>query len=110
MRNSVESQDEVHKVEPGRRHMMIAPSSLNVAGLRVEFLWCGDRFAHVVSLADPDGEAIPLWRSEEGEAIPCPPLQDLSIETLPDGRRVALLVGKAGRGHWSASIETAPGQ
>jgi hypothetical protein len=113
MRNSVESQDDVHKVEPGRRHVMIAPSSLNAGGLRVEFLWCGDRFAHVLSLVDPDGDAIPLWRSEEGEANPwrpCPPLQDLSIETLPDARRVALLVGKAGRGHWSASIETVSGQ
>ena len=51
----------------------------------------------------------PLLESIEGTATddwpPSPPLQSLSIETLPDGRRVALLVGMAGRSHWSASIE-----
>ena len=39
-----------------------------------------------------------------------PPLQNLSIEELAPGRRAALLVGMAGRSHWSASIEPVPGQ
>src|SRR4029450_2825657 len=39
-----------------------------------------------------------------------PPLQNLSIEQLAPGRRVALLVGMSGSSHWSASIESVPGQ
>jgi hypothetical protein len=58
--------------------------------------------------------AIPLLESVEGtplDAAPSsPPLQSVSIETLPGGRRAALLVGMAGRGHWSASIEAVPGE
>src|SRR5262245_46882266 len=30
------------------------------------------------------------------------------METLPDGRCAALLVGMAGRSHWSGSIEATP--
>jgi hypothetical protein len=81
--------------------------------LRVEFVWRGDRFGHVLSMGDDVGPFIPLMESVEGDAgdasPPSPPLQSLSLETLPDGRRVALLVGMAGRGHWSASIEPVAG-
>lgn len=81
--------------------------------LRVEFVWRGDRFGHVLSMGDDVGPFIPLMESVEGDAgdasPPSPPLQSLSLETLPDGRRVALLVGMAGRNHWSASIEPIAG-
>lgn len=77
--------------------------------LRVEFVWHGDRYRHLIAVARPDGSAVPCFESVEGGAAdpwpPSPPLQSLSIETLPDGRRVALLVGMAGKSHWSASIE-----
>jgi hypothetical protein len=77
--------------------------------LRIEFIWLGDRFRHVISAVHPSGEIQPLLESIEGSAAnnwpPSPPLQSLSIETLADGRRVALLVGMAGGSHWSASIE-----
>jgi len=80
-------------------------------GLRVEFVWRADRYSQIISLMDSDGAIIPLLQSIEGSSAddwpPSPPLQSLSIETLPDGRRVALLVGSAGRSHWSASIEAA---
>jgi hypothetical protein len=78
--------------------------------LRVDFQWHVDRLAHQIAAVDVAGQAIPLLHSVEGSADDCfpasPPLQTLSIETLPDGRRAALLVGMAGRGHWSASVET----
>jgi hypothetical protein len=77
--------------------------------LRVEFVWRGDRFGQVISVVGADGVAAPLLESVEeanADGFPAsPPLQSLSIETLADGRRAALLVGMAGRSHWSASIE-----
>jgi hypothetical protein len=82
-------------------------------GLRVEFEWRGDRFGHSIVLVSGGAPgSIPLLKSIEGTAgeawPPSPPLQSLSLETLPDGRKVALLVGMAGRSHWSASIEALP--
>jgi len=77
--------------------------------LRVEFVWRHDRYAHVISIVEANGAVQPLLESIEGtpaEDWPAsPPLQSLSVETLTDGRRVALLVGMAGGSHWSASIE-----
>ena len=83
-------------------------------GLCVEFQHRGDRYAHVISLVDSSGDVSPLLESIEGSPTddwpPSPPLQNLHLQELPDGRRVALLVGMAARSHWSASIETVPGQ
>jgi hypothetical protein len=85
--------------------------------LRVEFFKSGDRYAHRLSavVADDGGRetVVPLAESVEGDNDdpwpPSPPLQSLSIEELADGRTAALLVGMAGRSHWSASVEVAPG-
>jgi hypothetical protein len=81
--------------------------------LRVDFHWRNDRYGHVVSLVGTTGEVEPLLASIEGLAEenwpPSPPLQSLSVETLPNGRPVALLVGMAGGTHWSASIEPLSG-
>jgi len=91
-----------------------APQSLaslaaSGAGLAVQFAWLGDRYQHVVLLQRPDGSTRPLLASVEGNAADdwpeSPPLQSLSIERLAEGRTAALLVGMAGRSHWSASIE-----
>jgi hypothetical protein len=80
--------------------------------LRVEFVRHGDRYGHRLIAVDKDGRKLLVLESVEGGAAeswpPSPPLRNLSIETLPDGRRVALFVGMAGRGHWSASIEALP--
>ena len=82
------------------------------AVLRVEFVRQGDRYGHRLVAVDKDGRELLVLESVEGNTSDSwpssPPLQNLSIETLPDGRRVALLVGMAGRGHWSASIEALP--
>jgi hypothetical protein len=89
-----------------------AIEAADASGLRlhVEFHWLGDRFGHVISAIHSSGEIHPLLKSVEGTTAdnwpPSPPLQSLSIETLPDGRRAALLVGMAGGSHWSASIES----
>jgi len=81
--------------------------------LWVEFYKLADRYQHAVLFRRGIGAsqaASEVMCSAEGDANeawpPSPPLQSLSIETLGDGRRVALLVGMAGKGHWSASIET----
>lgn len=86
-----------------------------VAGqaLGVAFSRGTDRIGHTIGVeaACDDGPArfVPLLHSVEGTSQDLWPassaLQSLSIEALPDGRRVALLVGMAGRSHWSASIE-----
>jgi hypothetical protein len=96
------------------RNVLIAKSSADAGALQLEIVRRGDRFAHLISLVGAGGETIPLLESVEGTpadaAPPSPPLQSVSIETLPDGRRAALLVGMAGRSHWSASIEAVPGE
>lgn len=77
--------------------------------LVVEFENRGDRLGHTIWLVDAGGTKVGLLQSIEGSPQdawpPSPPLQSLSIETLTDGRRVALLVGMAGGSHWSASVE-----
>jgi hypothetical protein len=81
--------------------------------LRVGFVWRGDRFAQVIAARQPGGDWRPVLESVEGSAAegwpPSPPLQSLSIEQLGGQRKAALLVGMAGRSHWSASIEAVAG-
>jgi len=81
--------------------------------LRVEFVWRGDRYGHVISNLEPGGSRTPLLESMEGtpadEWPSSPPLQSLHRETLAGGRAALLLVGAAGRSHWSASIEAGSG-
>ena len=83
------------------------------AALGIEFVRLADRYQHVIYVEAPGsgaGGPVEAMTSAEGDSAeawpPSPPLQRLSVETLADGRRVALLVGMAGRGHWSASVET----
>ena len=82
--------------------------------LRLEFIWRTDRYAQRISLIDAAAVIQPLLESIEGTPIdpwpPSPPLQSLTIETRPDGRCVALLLGMAGGSHWSASIEAVAGK
>lgn len=79
-------------------------------GLRVVFTFEHDRWRHRIDqIVGEQGTTV--WRSVEGTAHDdwpaSPALQDLSLETLPNGRQVIFLVGKAGSSHWSASIEAA---
>jgi hypothetical protein len=78
---------------------------------RVDFLLNSDRIAHVVYVTADRGDSEPTWiefmRSIESspEVVwpDSPPLQELHVEAR-DERSVALLVGRAGKSHWSASI------
>jgi hypothetical protein len=82
--------------------------------LRVEFIRRSDRYAHTISVVDQLRGVQPVLESVEGTATDdwpaSPPLQNLSIEELAPGRRAALLVGMAGRNHWSASVEAVTGR
>jgi len=82
--------------------------------LHVEFERQLDRYGHTISMVDPSGGITPLLRSGEGvtedDWPPSPPLQTLSMEKLSDARTVALLVGMAGRSHWSESVEPVIGE
>ncbi|MEX2113632.1 MAG: hypothetical protein WD845_10630 [Pirellulales bacterium] len=84
---------------------------LECGQLRLRFQWQDDRFAHAISLVDA-AHAGELLRSVEGvadEAWPAgPPLQSLHLEQQPGGRHVALLLGMAGKSHWSVAVELFP--
>ena len=76
--------------------------------LRIEFVWSADRYGHRILTSTPGGECI--LTSREGRPDekwpPSPPLQSLHLEDRPGGVRIAMLVGMAGRSHWSMSVET----
>lgn len=80
---------------------------LSAGCLQVRFAFCDDRFAHEIWAADGD-DWRPLMSSVEGTPEqswpPSAPLQTLHVETRPEGP-IALLVGMAGKCHWSASVE-----
>lgn len=75
--------------------------------LRVRFVPCADRLLHEVSVKCHGGWSVVLT-SVEGDPSqdwpPSPPLQSLHIERPPGEHERALLVGMAGRSHWSASV------
>jgi len=77
-------------------------------GLRVRFERLADRFRHSIDFLQGDSASPWLASDDECGSDPwpsSPPLQQGSVEDR--GReRVALLLGMAGRGHWSLSIET----
>jgi hypothetical protein len=52
-------------------------------------------------LVSREGDDRELWPAS-------PPLQQHSLQSGPDGRRVVLLLGMAGNSHWSLSIEEDP--
>jgi len=55
-----------------------------------------------------EGTVLPLLSSLEGDGEdawpPSPPLQQLSLEGARAGHQAALLIGMAGRSHWSLSV------
>lgn len=81
---------------------------LEAGRLSIEFRRTTDRYAHQIFIVR-GGQRRLLLESVEGGGDdpwpPSPPLQELHIERQADGRQVALLVGRAGRSHWSLSVE-----
>jgi hypothetical protein len=77
-------------------------------GLRIHFSWQEDRYGHEIAYVD-DQTTDTLLVTESGSAQAhwpvSPPLQQISWLESPHQRRVALLVGMAGKSHWSLSVE-----
>jgi hypothetical protein len=82
--------------------------AIDCGSLRLEFVWSDDRYGHRIlssspesdcSLTSIEGRADEKWPSSS-------PLQSLHIEGRPCGVRIAMLVGMAGRSHWSMSVES----
>jgi hypothetical protein len=82
---------------------------LNGGGWQLVFERHDDRIRHRIEVPAAGGWRT-LIESVEGTASawwpPSPPLQSLHVESRSTGS-VALLVGMAGRSHWSASVEIA---
>lgn len=76
--------------------------------LQVDFTRVGDRFEQTVTRIDRSGNTVAVWRdvhSSDSEDWPAsPPIQELSLEAI-GGKNVLLGVGRAGKSHWSVSIE-----
>ena len=97
---------------PASRHHVLSATGPTGVALRVSFVWWVDRFGHVISVVTPRTGAATVLTSIEGDAKDLwpasPPLQSLTVENMEGGRQAALLLGMAGKSHWSASIETVP--
>ena len=82
-------------------------------GLRVTFFRDGDRYGHEIACLTEGSAATVCLRTELGrdrDPWPAsPPLQQGSLEPSPHGGQMALLIGMAGKSHWSQSVETDPG-
>lgn len=75
----------------------------------VEFAREADRYRHEVVICTGESWQTVLASVEgaaDDEWPPSPPLQELHIEPRTLGNEVALLVGRAGRSHWSLSVES----
>ncbi|MEO8498315.1 MAG: hypothetical protein ABI614_24905 [Planctomycetota bacterium] len=95
---------------PARDPVSLKAMNADNVGLQVEFAWRQDRHRHTISLLVDDC-ANTVFESFEGSSVddwpPSPPLQQLSVEELRPQSQVALLVGMAGKSHWSISVEPA---
>jgi hypothetical protein len=82
--------------------------SLGTDTLQAIFERHADRYSHQIICTAADGSQI-VWASQEGtpdDTWPAsPPLQSLHVETRSDGSQTIMLVGMAGRSHWSMSVE-----
>ncbi len=81
----------------------------NDRGLRVDFLSVGDCFAHRVVAVARDGQSMNLIESVEGNfhlSWPQSPILQ-SLNSCCDSEEVsaAMLIGAAGAGHWSLTVE-----
>ncbi len=90
---------------------MSAPLEVTGRMARVRFERTADRYGHTIEVCAESG-FVSLFQSLEAAADDAwpssPPLQDLHIEHRAGGVQVALLVGRAGRSHWSLSILVDP--
>ncbi len=97
-------------------------STLRAGRWLLELTWQTDRYRQRLWRLPPGAQQIAphpssplgqvLVNSVEGSAEqpwpPSPPLQQAHCESRPGGQQVALLVGLAGRSHWSLAITLDP--
>lgn len=83
-----------------------SPVILEAAGLRLSFHAYGDRLAHTVGLV-VGNRVVPLLASVEGtpddDWPPSPPLTTIELSSQGEVQH-ALLLGMAGRSHWSVAV------
>ncbi len=74
--------------------------------LFIRFIEMGDRWSHEFGLNEGERQII-FMKSVEGGSEdrwpPSPPIQEVELHELSEGRNAILAVGKAGVGHWSMS-------
>ncbi len=89
---------------------LISPPRADGLALRADFESVGDFFRHRISVIAGDTETSVGWESVAPGDEPAwprsPPIQELSLESVA-GRDCLLGVGRAGKSHWSLSVETA---
>jgi hypothetical protein len=85
---------------------------LSAGPLKVEFVRSGDRYGHQVFWHRLGGGGILMSQVGLPDDIwpPSPVLQSLHFEIRSDESQTAMLVGMAGRSHWSMSVEADPKQ
>ncbi len=85
---------------------MSQPVILVSGGLSIVLSRTADRFCHEVVLTTDEARVVlASLEGTDDQAWPAsPPLQELHLQPSDKGAN-AMLVGRAGRSHWSASIE-----
>ena len=83
------------------------PITLRARGLSVVLSRLVDRYRHEVLITSDETRVVlaSLEGTDEQAWPPSPPFQDLHARQSSAGIDAAMLVGRAGRSHWSASIE-----
>lgn len=93
--------------------VVLTPDPSRTSGLQVTFARQADRYVHVVDWLRDGQSPVRLARSIEGDDVqpwpPSPPLQQLAAHAPPNRQQATLLLGMAGRSHWSMSVETQAG-
>jgi hypothetical protein len=82
--------------------------TLETPSLQILFERCGDRFRHGIRMREAPVAESSVWSCEGGledDWPRSPPMQSLHLELGPNGKQRAMLVGMAGRSHWSMSVE-----
>lgn len=100
---------------------ILTEATVTGSRLALRFERRGDRWTQAIDLVQESlcyallesvdaGPGAAAENSMEAGWPPSPPLQQLLVEDRGAGGRVALLVGMAGRSHWSMSVEAAAGR
>jgi len=97
---------------PDERYVLQVPSA-DGTSLRCTFIKSGQRFVHTMDCIF-DGNAVPQVSSVDGIVDdpwpPSPPWQELHVHEQPERSPALMLVGRAGKSHWSMTVTVAPEQ